>query len=112
MKIDEIIKKVKTGYRLYSKKGRNLGTYPSRSGAEKRERQVQYFKHMSENNQQTQLPVDVNRINKIILQLETSRYFTSEQADSMRRALSDIASGRQISNTRQILELLTVVSMV
>ena len=42
----EDIRKVKDGYRLTSKKsGRNLGTYPTRAGAEKRERQVQYFKH-------------------------------------------------------------------
>jgi hypothetical protein len=42
---------IKTGnkYRLVSKKtGKNLGTYPSKAGAEKRERQVQYFKHMGE----------------------------------------------------------------
>ena len=45
---DETIRKVKGGYRLVSKKGKNLGTYPSKSGAEKRERQVQYFKHMGE----------------------------------------------------------------
>ena len=45
--IKEIIRKVKGGYRLYSKKGRNLGTYPSKSGAKKREQQVQYFKHRS-----------------------------------------------------------------
>lgn len=45
----EHIVKVKGGYRLVSKKtGKNLGTYPSKSGAEKRERQVQYFKHMGE----------------------------------------------------------------
>ena len=43
--IKEIIRKVKAGYRLYSHKGKNLGTFPSRAGAEKRERQVQYFKH-------------------------------------------------------------------
>ena len=44
-----MIKKVKAGYRLVSKKtGRNLGTYPSKEGAMKRERQVQYFKHMGE----------------------------------------------------------------
>lgn len=44
-----MIKKVKSGYRLVSKKtGRNLGTYPSKEGAMKRERQVQYFKHMGE----------------------------------------------------------------
>ena len=36
-------------YRLVSKKtGKNLGTYDSKEGAEKRERQVQYFKHMGE----------------------------------------------------------------
>jgi hypothetical protein len=39
------IKKVKEGYRLVSKKGKNLGTYDTKEGAEKRERQVQYFKH-------------------------------------------------------------------
>jgi hypothetical protein len=39
------IKKVKEGYRLVSKKGKNLGTYKSKDGAEKRERQVEYFKH-------------------------------------------------------------------
>jgi predicted kinase len=44
----ETIRKVDGGYRLLSKKGKNLGTYPSKSGAEKRERQVQYFKHVGE----------------------------------------------------------------
>jgi len=45
----ETIRKVKGGkFRLVSKKGRNLGTYPTRAGAEKRERQVQYFKHVGE----------------------------------------------------------------
>lgn len=43
--IEETIRKVKGGYRLVSGKGKNLGTYPSKAGAEKRERQVQYFKH-------------------------------------------------------------------
>jgi len=44
--ISETIRKVKGGYRLVSKKtGKNLGTYPTRAGAEKREQQVQYFKH-------------------------------------------------------------------
>lgn len=48
-KIDEHIVKVKGGYRLVSKHGgKNLGTYPTRAGAEKRERQVQYFKHANE----------------------------------------------------------------
>ena len=39
------IRKVKGRFRLVSKKGRNLGEFGSRVGAEKRERQVQFFKH-------------------------------------------------------------------
>ncbi len=47
--VQEHIVKVKGGYELKSKKtGRNLGKYPTKAGAEKRERQVQYFKHMGE----------------------------------------------------------------
>lgn len=47
--VNEHIVKVKGGYRLVSKKsGKNLGTYPTKAGAEKRERQVQYFKHAGE----------------------------------------------------------------
>lgn len=42
------IKKVQGGYRLLSKSGKNLGTYETKEGAEKRERQVQYFKHRKE----------------------------------------------------------------
>lgn len=42
----EHIVKAGSQYRLVSKKtGKNLGTYPTRAGAERRERQVQYFKH-------------------------------------------------------------------
>lgn len=45
-KVKETIRKVKGGYRLLSKRtGKNLGTYSTKAGAEKRERQVQYFKH-------------------------------------------------------------------
>ena len=43
--IREIIRKVKSGYRLYSHKGKNLGTFDSKSAAENHERAVQYFKH-------------------------------------------------------------------
>lgn len=42
----ETIVKSGSKFKLVSKKtGKNLGTYPTRAGAEKRERQVQYFKH-------------------------------------------------------------------
>jgi hypothetical protein len=44
--VKEHIVKVKGGYELKSKHGnKNLGKYPTKAGAEKRERQVQYFKH-------------------------------------------------------------------
>lgn len=46
--INETIRRVKGGYRLVSKSGRNLGTYPNRAGAERREQQVRYFKHVNE----------------------------------------------------------------
>jgi hypothetical protein len=47
--IKEVIKKKKGEYCLHSKKtDKNLGCYPSKSGAEKREKQVQYFKHLKE----------------------------------------------------------------
>jgi hypothetical protein len=39
------IRKVKGGYRLLSRSGRNLGTSKTKAGAVKRERQVEYFKH-------------------------------------------------------------------
>lgn len=31
-------------WRVYSRSGKNLGTYPSRAGAERRLRQVEFFK--------------------------------------------------------------------
>jgi hypothetical protein len=46
MKFNEVIRKVGDKYRLVSKKGKNLGTYDTKAGAEKREKQVNYFKHM------------------------------------------------------------------
>ena len=38
------IKKVKGGWRVVSKKGKNLGTYKTKAGAKKRLGQVEYFK--------------------------------------------------------------------
>ena len=46
--LQEIIKKKDGEFCLHSKKGRNLGCYPSKAGAENREREVQYFKSVSE----------------------------------------------------------------
>ena len=42
-----MIIKTKKGYKLVSKStGRNLGEFKTRAQAVKRERQVQYFKHL------------------------------------------------------------------
>ena len=60
--VDEHIGKVKGGYRLYSHSGKNLGTYPTHAGAEKREKQVNYFKHVSEDSETSQ----EQQINKFI----------------------------------------------
>ena len=47
--VTERIVKVGSKFRLVSKKsGKNLGTYDSKEEAKKRERQVQYFKHVNE----------------------------------------------------------------
>jgi hypothetical protein len=46
--VDETIKKVSSQYELVSKSGKNLGKYPTRAGAVKREQQVNYFKHVKE----------------------------------------------------------------
>ena len=59
---------------------------------------------------QQEIAVDVNRINKVIHQLEVAKYFTPEVADEMRNAVSTLVSGRQLSDPNAILQLLTVVS--
>jgi len=40
-----MIRRVGSKFRVVSRTGRNLGTYPSRGEAEKRLAQVEYFKH-------------------------------------------------------------------
>jgi hypothetical protein len=40
-----MIRKVKGGFRLVSHTGKSLGTYPTKAAAQKREQQVNYFKH-------------------------------------------------------------------
>jgi hypothetical protein len=48
-KIKEHVVKTGSGYKLVSKKtGKNLGTATSKAGIMKREREVEYFKHMHE----------------------------------------------------------------
>ncbi len=46
--VNEHIVKTKSGYRLVSKKGKNLGDFSSRKAAAKHEGEVEYFKHKNE----------------------------------------------------------------
>lgn len=63
--VHEHIVKVGNKYRLVSKHGnKNLGTYDTRAGAEKRERQVQYFKHAGESIQEDAAGVGVVKNSK------------------------------------------------
>ncbi len=39
-----MIKKVKEGYRVIAESGRNMGTYATKEEAERRLRQIEYFK--------------------------------------------------------------------
>lgn len=39
-----MIRKTKSGYRVVSKAGKNLGSYPTRGAAQKRLAQVEHFK--------------------------------------------------------------------
>ena len=50
--IREIIRKVKSGYRIYSKKKhagkrRNMGTFPTLTAAKEHEQDINYFKHQA-----------------------------------------------------------------
>lgn len=40
-----MIKKVKGGYKVVAESGRNMGTYKTKEEAQKRLRQIEYFKH-------------------------------------------------------------------
>ena len=40
-----MIRKIGKSYKVVSKSGKNLGTYSTKTGAKKRLRQVEYFKH-------------------------------------------------------------------
>ncbi len=40
-----MIRKVKEGYRVVSESGRNMGTYATKEEAQRRLRQIEFFKH-------------------------------------------------------------------
>lgn len=41
-----MIKKIKGGYRVVAESGRSMGTYKTKAEAEKRLRQIEFFKHL------------------------------------------------------------------
>ena len=46
--LTETIRKTGSQYTVYSKKGKRMGTYPSKKQAKERLRQIEYFKHVNE----------------------------------------------------------------
>lgn len=61
------IRKLPNGkYRVLSEKGKNLGTFPSRSKAKKHLREVEYFKHKDKNkSDDTSYALDFNKVDDL-----------------------------------------------
>ncbi len=58
-----VIRKLPNGdYRVLSEKGRNLGTYDSKSEAKKRLQQIEYFKHLDKSHVEDNVEVDLSKI--------------------------------------------------
>ena len=63
-----------------------------------------------ENQEQQELPIDVNKIFDNIQEFESKQYMTAQDADMMRRAVQSLTSGRQTVYPEAILKLLTMVT--
>lgn len=61
-------------------------------------------------NEQQELPIDVNKILGNIQEFESKQYMTAQDADMMRRAIQSLTSGRQTVYPEAILKLLTMVT--
>ena len=61
-------------------------------------------------NEQQELPIDVNKIFDNIQEFESKQYMTAQDADMMRRAVQSLTSGRQTVYPEAILKLLTMVT--
>ena len=59
--------------------------------------------------EQEQLPIDVDKIFNNIQEFESKNYMTPEDADKMRRGIQSLTTGRQTVNSDAILQLLTMV---
>jgi GNAT superfamily N-acetyltransferase len=93
--VDEHIGKVKGGYRLYSHTGKNLGTFPSKAGAEKHEREVEYFKHRDSVKEST--PVDPS-----VVQMKKRARMAHPFAKSDEEALALYINDREIRDVNNL----------
>jgi hypothetical protein len=95
MLIEHIVKHG-SGYRILSKKtGKNMGTFPTKAAAEKHEREIQYFKHINEAHQHTE--VIKHRVGEWVVYLDNH---------SITRAMTRGIGPRMTSN------LVTAVAMI
>jgi len=61
-------------------------------------------------NEQQELPIDLDRIRDLIQRLESNQTITPQEADEMRRAAQALASGRDTILPDRLLQLLTMVA--
>lgn len=60
------IKQISKGkWRVYSKSGRNMGTFSSKKKAKERLRQIEYFKKINKNAESNQEIIDLSRIDEL-----------------------------------------------
>ena len=63
-----------------------------------------------EQEEQQELPIDVNKILGNVQEFESKQFMTAKDADMMRRAIQSLTSGRQTVYPEAILKLLTMVT--
>ena len=87
----------KNKYRVYSEKGKNMGTYPSRDGAKKRLRQIEYFKHNKADDGKVSKEVDLSGADEmtysaIMREAKKKQYFgfLSDFADAYKAILDKL----------------------
>jgi hypothetical protein len=67
-------------------------------------------RNIARENEQQELPIDVDKIFGNIQEFESKQYMTAQDADMMRRAVQSLTSGRQTVYPEAILKLLTMVT--
>ena len=60
--------------------------------------------------EQQELPIDVDKVVSYIQQLESQQNIRPEDADLMRRGIQSLTASRQTLNPQAILQLLTILT--